>query len=285
MLAFVHIEKCGGTTLIDLLRRNFFLDHVDVIPRDHNSMLLSAYDLTRLLRLRPSTISIAGHSVRVHADLESCGQPLVYYTCLRNPVKRFVSDYLHFAELLGYRNGIDQFLHWGERNNFQTRAIAGEADVAAAQQILAERFAVVGLLEQFDDFLQDLSAIVRSHTGHEMQLDYQIRNTRSDRSSQSEARTEAESRTEAIAEANALDMQLYEFVERTLLPSRRAESSPATIPMKPGVYHRGLAARVVPTSLQPRAYTLYRNMIYKPYMGYWPGPHRLPVYREQLKAS
>lgn len=285
MLAFVHIEKCGGTTLIDLLRRNFFLDHVDVIPRDQSSMLLSPDDLTRLFKLRPTTISVAGHSIRTHAGLDSCGVPLMYYTCLRNPVKRFISDYLHFVELLGSRESVLDFLKREDRCNFQTQAIAGEADLEAAKQILAERFAVVGLLEQFDQFLSDLHTAVQEHTGYSMDLNYRIQNTRSDRASKTTARKEAEKHRDAIAAANDLDIQLYEFVANELMPARSGETVPATISIEAARYRPGWSARAVPKSLQPRAYTLYRNMIYKPYMGHWPGPHRLPVYREELKAS
>jgi len=91
MLEVVHIEKCGGTTLIHALRRHFGLAHFDVIPRGKNSMLFTHEDLRSLLRLRPTVKSIAGHPVRVHSNLHELLADSRYVTILRDPVARYVS--------------------------------------------------------------------------------------------------------------------------------------------------------------------------------------------------
>lgn len=282
MLAFVHIEKCGGTTLIDVLRHNFFLDHVDVIPRDPAAMLYSPDDLREIRRFRPSAISIAGHSVRTFGRLDDTGIPLAYYTCLRDPVKRYISDYLHFVELLGHPVDIDAFLERPDRQNFQTKSIAGSPDLGLAKSLLRDRFAVVGVLEHFDEFLSNLGSVIQDHTGITASIDYQIKNTRSDRTAKSDARLQAEAAIDQIVEVNQLDIALHQYVLNEVAEHSRFRTTAVT---SAETYQPSTISRLLPRRAQDGLYRVYRNLIYKPYMGHWPTEHRLPVYREQLQES
>lgn len=264
MLAFIHIEKCAGTTLVNLLRRNFGRDHFDVIPRDRGSMLFDAGDLRRLLRLRPRARSLAGHSLRPASRLEEAHPQVRYYTLLRDPAQRYISDFRHFVDILGYPADFPTWLAWQERHNFQTRAIAGGPDLELAKQVISERLALVGLVERFDDFLDRLRALAAPWP---LDTRYQPTNTASQRTSPT-AGMDFSQYAEAIADANRLDQALCEFVRDRLQELRPAgqPSPPAYISSLAGA-GRSLANRV------------YRNLVYKPSTGRWaPGAHALPLY-------
>ena len=96
MLAFCHIEKCAGTSWIYSLRRNFQVDHFDVIPNDKKSMILSRKDLNEIRILNPNIKSISGHSIKVYSQISQVPN-IYYYTILRNPIDRYLSDYQHLG--------------------------------------------------------------------------------------------------------------------------------------------------------------------------------------------
>jgi hypothetical protein len=284
MLALVHIEKCGGTTLIDVLRRSFRLDHFDVIPRDHHAMLFTPNDLRDLRAFRPTVKSIAGHSVRVWADLETAAPGIQLITCLRDPVKRYVSDYCHFVDRLGSRCDFAQWLEREDRHNFQTRSIAGESDLRAAIDLLETRFAAIGVLERFDDLLLKLALLVRRSMRTELDCWYEIRNSRGSRPGSASTSELISSFREKIIAVNAIDIQLYDYVRNVLVPRQDQEF--------------GITNQDIPRSQRPREwrvrwrdarrqllYRLYRNLVYKPHVGRLPLPHRLPIYETKRQAA
>jgi len=279
LMAFVHIEKCGGTTVIDALRRTYLLNHVDVIPRDRNSMLYSEHDLRNLQRLRPRLASISGHSVRIHSNLDAVVPNIVYFTCLRDPVRRYLSEYYYYVEQLGMAPGFKSWLDRTDRHNFQTRAIAGKTDIDLAKRILDERFAVVGLLEEFDEFFARLSYTAHVATGYSICPVRGILNPRVACSSLPSPQALLDQFGNLIESANALDIELFRHATETTIPRQRQRQ-----PTKHPLIHRIDASPTaswssrLKTSASLALYRTYRNLIYKPYVGRWPGPHRLPAY-------
>jgi hypothetical protein len=279
MLAFVHIEKCGGTTLIDLLRRNLLFDHFDVIPRDRNSMLFSAADLQHLLAFRPTVKSVAGHSIRLESDLQSVVSQIQFITCLRAPERRYVSDYLHFVDRLDCDIEFPQWLQREDRHNFQTRAIAGKPDLPLAIQRLETRFSAVGVVERFPQFVSQVTSIVQTFANRRFDPWYEIQNTRQKRRGAVDAGQLLETYRDQIRDANNLDIQLYEHAINSLCP-RQTDRFVKEVPPLPS--HRANWARL--QDAQKRLLVrVYRNLLYKPHVGHLPLPHRLPFYR--LKRS
>jgi hypothetical protein len=276
LLAFVHIEKCGGTTVLKLLRSAFGLDHFDVIPRDKNSMLFGPEDLRELLALRPSVKSISGHTVRHQSQLETVVPEVQYYTVLRDPVARYVSDFRHFVDILGFPDDFEYWLDFKDRHDFQTKAIAGVDDVEEAKRILGEHFVLVGILEDFGEFLAHLRVLAQESP---LSLDYEVSNTASGRRSKSDI-PNLEALRERVLEKNRLDMELYEFTRSVLIPEQKARFQDG-LPASP-------SGRV--TRMRERSRLclnrLYRNFVYKPYMGYAPFKyHALPPYRAPYKKD
>ncbi len=287
MLAFSHIEKCGGTTLIQVLRQTFVFDHCDVVPRATTTMQFSHDDVRDLLTLRPSIKSISGHSIRVACKLEAVAPEIHYYTSLRDPLKRYVSDYFHFVERLRFRGGFEAWLAREDRRNFQTKAIAGCADLERAKSLLADRFDVVGVVEQFDELFRHLRWLAWSTVGVDLGSFYQVANERRNpwRARHDEPDPLIDFGNE-IREANQLDMELYEYATRKILPAQRTrlakhvEKLPIASRQAPSWWKR------VRQRQRSLTYRVYRNCVYKPYMGRWPmRAHRLPVYEDSRRAA
>lgn len=169
-LAFVHIEKTAGTTLIHILRQTYFPHYVDVRPLTRRSgSVFTPDDLRRVRRWYPSLRAFGGHAVVPYAGLEEESPDIKYVTLLRDPVSRFVSQYAYWIERMGASLPFEEFLANRRTWNVQTRRIVGSADWSRAAEVLETRFVACGLTERFDEFLAALSLRLdgeRLRTGH-----------------------------------------------------------------------------------------------------------------------
>lgn len=270
MLAFLHIEKCGGTTLIHLLRQTFSFDHCDVIPADAGSMTFTRDDLKRLIALRPSTASLSGHSIRVQSGLHE-ETPIDYYTLLRDPVKRYLSDYHHLGKnfLLDDPSSFEDWLELESRHNYQTRSIAGSDNLAEAIRLVDEQFAFVGLVEEYQHFLRVLKHLIWTKHHKPCPPEARPKNVRSDDAHVRDEQSRIlERHRDQILEANRHDLELYRHVAaRNRALSLAGVDSPEA---KEGPLSRRFTLA---------AAWLYRNAIYKPHMGHRPfSKHTLPIY-------
>jgi hypothetical protein len=157
LLAFIHTEKTGGTTLNQVLRRNFFMGFADVRPLARSSgPRFGAADFRIYRRLNPRLCAISGHAVRPGLDLGSGVGDIRYVTLLRDPAKRYVSQFLYFVRLGMRPDDFGKYLDEAEFMNVQTRKIAGSAGPRAAAELLDGMLAV-GALEEFDAFMLRLA--------------------------------------------------------------------------------------------------------------------------------
>lgn len=217
MLAFVHIEKTAGTSLIHILRHNYFLQYMDVRPFNKESFgLFTEADIKVAKNLNPFLRAIGGHSVVPYNGLEKAAGGIEYITILRDPVKRYVSQYRHWVEKKNYNISIEQFMENRELWNFQTKKLVGDEDLAAAKRCLREKFIAVGVVEDFDEFLMLLQFAV---TDRNLDIRYTVKNTAKDRSIMSdiEKRWGAE-----IRERNEVDIAVYDFVINELIPEQKS---------------------------------------------------------------
>jgi hypothetical protein len=157
LLAFIHTEKTGGTTLNQVLRRNFFLRFADVRPLAPSSRgRFGEADLRVYRRLNPGLRAISGHAVRPGIGLGNGACDIRYVTLLRDPARRYVSQFLYFVRIGLRPDDFDRFLDEREFMNVQTRKIAGDAGPDAAAGLLGPMLAV-GALEEFDAFMLRLA--------------------------------------------------------------------------------------------------------------------------------
>jgi hypothetical protein len=154
LLAFVHVEKAAGTTLIHILRYNFFLRRLDVRPLFKASdCTFGRRDLRVAMRVNPGLRCVAGHSIKAFSGLEADGRRVRYVTILRDPIKRYLSQFQYTVEQRNEGHSFEQFLRNDWFTNFQTRKFSRTGDLDEAKQVLAEQMSLVGTSDRFDEFL------------------------------------------------------------------------------------------------------------------------------------
>jgi hypothetical protein len=264
ILAFTHIPKCAGTTMVYLLRRNFGWRHMDAIAGDtpRRPPVYTPRDLRRDLRIYPLLRSVAGHYVQPFVDMEEFDDRLAWYTILRDPVRRFLSHYRDNVRR-GWAKDMGEWLAKTESYlpNSQVLWLAGVPDLEAAKQVLTGKFRGVGLTERFDESL----LILRQRLGLTgFGIWYgQPKNVAGPARPHDDAPERIEEFREEILRRNELDQKLYEFVQEEVWPRQVAEYGGASRLQEDLV--REMARR---PSAGDRARGLHnvihRNLVYKP---------------------
>ena len=212
ILAFTHIKKAAGTTLSHILRANYFLKYCDVkaLSKNSNSDFLST-DMIKLFKINPFIKAIGGHSVAPFGDLQNNFKNMRFITLLRNPIKRYISQYQYNVEKLKHTGSFREFLENKTSWNKQVRTIAGSEDVELAKYILKNKYLLVGIVEEFDEFLILLKRKLQPLNFHP---GYRIKNIgRKNSSLRKELEKQIKQYREDIQERNMLDIELYHFVK------------------------------------------------------------------------
>jgi len=220
ILAFVHIEKAAGTTLIHLLRANFFLNHCDVAPLSiKSSGVFNSKDLLTFFRLNPALRSMAGHAIQPLSDLEKVAPNIRYITLLRDPVQRYLSNFQYAVEKQGRDVSFENFLKQEWYQNFQTKKLAGSENVEVAKRMLREKFFAIGLMEQFDEFLILLKRKLEPFI---FRIGYKSLNI-GNRTSRlrKDINKKIHKYREIILQNNAIDMELYNFAKKVIIPKEK----------------------------------------------------------------
>lgn len=181
VVIFLHIGKTAGTTLRQILRKQYSPAETLLIRNrplraeretdrpTRESTINYFASLPETERARPSLI--LGHTIfGLHRYIS---RPASYFTLLRDPVGLTVSQYNYVArnpnhplhDAASFRS-LEAYVTSGvtlEADNSQTRAIAGDtttpfggctdAMLATAKSNIEEHFSVVGLVERFDESL------------------------------------------------------------------------------------------------------------------------------------
>jgi len=229
-LIFFHIPKAGGTSLDAILERQF--DRSQVYTMDRIKVEESASEFKNLaFEERMKYKLLKGHmwfGLRLH---EHMAQPCRYITMLREPIDRVVSHYYyakrtsnHYlyekiaAEQITLKEYVTRQLTL-EVNNGQTRLFAelkhpvpyGESPqelLESAKQNLHDYFAMVGLMERFDESLLMMKRLFGWDS-----VFYERKNVSKERSAIQELPADV---LDVIVEYNQLDIQLYQFVQALL---------------------------------------------------------------------
>lgn len=266
ILVFTHIPKTGGQTIVHLLRRHFGLGELSVRARGRPDFY-RPQDLRADLRMMPvSPRCLHSHSIRPCVDFQEFEHRLVWFTMLRDPIQRYISQYLYNYEVMGERFDVLHFIrHRPDKPNRQVGLLAGTDDLKAAKGHL-RRMAWVGLMERFDESL----VLMRERLGLEgMDLRYgQPRNV-GDRRRRTLDRQEVRAtfdrhRDEVIAH-NKLDLELYEFARNEIWPQQIAEYGEARLARHLKTEFCGQASRA-PYVMRLSVNFAFRNLVYKPWL-------------------
>lgn len=228
-LIFLHIPKAGGSTLHWIIERQYEPNPIFTI--DGSRFRESIDEFKRLPEEQRRKIKVLkGHMYfGLHEFLPG---PSSYITILRDPIERVISTYyytlLHpnqgdFETVTSQRMSLKDFVSSGINrmvNNGQTRILCGEpkldADIAFGQcpaemleltkRNLREHFAIVGLLERFDESL----ILLKRTFGWKLPL-YYLHNITRDRLSKKAVSKDALS---TIEKYNGLDIELYRYAKQ-----------------------------------------------------------------------
>lgn len=236
---FLHIPKAAGTTLHDIIDRQFeagsiFSNNKVVAARlgqDWNRMPaeqrweIARSELIQLTDAQKARLNvIKGHMV--FGWHEFLPNPCVYITLLRDPLDRVISLYYYIHQLeghylrdeimsknMGLKDFVSSGLSWSADNG-QTRMLSGVGDgigwgqcsdetLEVAKRNIREHFALVGLFERFDETV----LLLRKRFGWRMPF-YVKRNVTRRRSAKRDIPDETR---EAIIRHNKLDVELYRY--------------------------------------------------------------------------
>lgn len=226
-VCFLHVPKTAGRTLEAILERYYPADVTyDVygeIPQAIARLRSLPIRAKRRLRL------VKGHyGFGLH---ECLPQPVTYITFLRDPIERIISHYYYVRrdpthplhETLRARDmTLREYVTGGhsvELDNGQVRLLSGEEQAHAfgrcparlleqAKQNIERHFALVGLVERFDE-----SLVLLQHIFGWTDVRYRKRNVTKNRTTQARI---PQATLDAIWQHNQLDFKLHAYARRRL---------------------------------------------------------------------
>ncbi|PES65557.1 hypothetical protein CN505_29960 [Bacillus cereus] len=214
LLLFLHIPKAGGTTLTDLICRQY----PNNIHYDVNIHGILPQGVRSYKEQLTNADTLCGHFLfGVHRYLS---RPFTYITMLRYPVEQVIS-WFYFAHKnpsqykeLFFEETIDEYVSNPKFNystaNLQTRCITGNdvADLQMAKEHIEKYFSVVGITELFPESL----CIMKKEFGWE-NINYKKLNVNTKRPLKEEIPQKV---IDKILEKNEVDLQLYDYARKKL---------------------------------------------------------------------
>jgi len=226
VIIFLHLPKCGGTTLNRIIEWEYPTRQIYSIDPS-----FFRWSYRRLMRLPPERLAqvlvFKGHMpFGLHTKLI---RPATYITFVRDPVERVISEYysiLHYVLHPEHRRmqklSLEEYASGTPHHNVQTKLISGRTDypnflagdcdaetLALAKDNLAKHFSFAGLTERFDEGL----AVLKLLFGWDIARYAQFNKT-----SVRPKRDSILASTQAlIAQRNKYDVLLYDHV-RALYP-------------------------------------------------------------------
>jgi hypothetical protein len=256
LLAFMHIEKTGGTTVHDIMLHNFGFAHRRVEPWAHPAAAyFSKQDYARTRLIYPLLRSITGHRVRPCGDLQEAGN-VQFHTMLRNPLTRCASHYQYRADRMGCDLPFEEWIRTDKYRNVQVKMFAGCEDPDAAIEKIETLDIMVGLMEQFDESLGQLREWLHTQYQYVLDISYTPRNV-SKRNTKKKELLNDPLAIEQMMEANQLDTQLYEYIVDQRFPAQQQRFVPrAALPAGQSAYREEANS----VTLKQRAYGLQEHL-------------------------
>ena len=278
IVVFFHIEKCGGTSLVELFRRNLPFQACEAVSLTN---ALSQSELQKTLRVYPNLKVLSGHNLQIEVLdwLVEAGFEVTSFTILRDPIERAISDYLHDLRKGSFTGSLADYSQITWKHNYIAKFLGSGREKCARANL--SKIDDIVEIQHSDDF-------VRSLSGREnlpWTSDYTIANKASDELPSDVCCAEgiavgryriAEATHSALLAVNELDLQIW----------RECQLSESTV--RDDLRERdGIRLRVV-SGWQRYIASLKRNLIYKPVMGTWSKYYALPRNRSdpsEVKAA
>lgn len=219
---FSHIPKSAGTTFRNILINNYSWRHLDwahKIKKTKSTIKHFPFNSPKAMK---KLESISGHCLRYDSAVQSAYPSIKYVTFLRDPVSRLVSLYFH---ILRTWNPKLSFHEWTldaarpELSNFQTRFIAGSADLKRAETLLSDAFFFVGKAERFDESICFFKRMI----GNSFDNRYESLRVSKQRKDEFYNNDRNQKALERLRQNNTLDLKLNDYIEQNLFPTYKAK--------------------------------------------------------------
>ena len=220
---FLHIHKAAGTTLHRIIERQYTPAAIWSFDEQHDFQEFQALSVAEKAQIR----MLRGHMIfGLH---EMMPNPCTYFTLLRDPGERVISFYnyirrnphhYHSEMIASQELSLGEYLETKTStmmNNGQTRMLAGARQydfpvgectdelLEAAKRNLRDWFAVVGLVERFDETL-----LLLQRAFGWRRMFYVRQNVAERRPTPGDLSAET---LDLVRKHNALDLQLYQYAK------------------------------------------------------------------------
>jgi hypothetical protein len=223
-IIFLHIPKTAGTTISNIIQRSYpqnaIFSNYEIYPE------LYGLELKKIPKVKRKQFQlIQGHLYfGIHEVLP---QPCTYFTLLRDPVERVISDYYYIRSykkhpfnqtLISQQMSLEDLIIRGEYHpdNCQTRFLSGAGKsvphgqctqdlLELAKKNLREHFSVVGIVEEFDKTL----LLLQKNFGWK-NISYTIQNKNKKRLLKENL---SQKTLSVIQDYNQLDLELYDYAK------------------------------------------------------------------------
>lgn len=256
IVAFIHIKKTAGKAIKHIMRRELGLRHCDVKRWDKQDECLDAAGLQRLRRVYPGVTSIAGHSIKAYGGLKQAVPDLKFYTFLREPIKRTISQYQYEVQQGRCADGtFGEWIRDPVNRNVQVQSLAGGPDLNGALRIIRDDVSYVGLMEYLDESLAMLVPALGLPN-----IDYSPDYVNTAKNNLIRDRILADAGNIALLEqANRLDTKLYAYAKSVIFERERLQFGAAIRPLQARKMH----ARRPRYGLRFLLGFTYRELVYK----------------------
>ena len=227
MSCFIHIPKTGGSTFVNLLQESL-LNQYSEVDRTHHISQIRDVMIMHINFKHPQRIS---KSVLLFNDsFFEKYKHLHFFTIIRNPLDRLVSEYL-FQTKNGYNKAIISKLHptpntfheyvqHDEVHNYQVGFLSGRGvadsatitqdDLDNVIQLLEKYNFTVGFNESYSEFLKSFQSI----TGHSLNKQFKICKKADNVLKKNILDSLTHNDIKLIQEKSALDFKLYDYFKK-----------------------------------------------------------------------
>jgi len=182
IFAFCHIPKAGGTTLANILKSQYTSDQIISVGPIKNSLNFKELKAKKSEYFIDKKIILGVHfKFGIHKLITPNEVSVKYFTFLREPVSRIVSLYYyiksnpnhqHYNRIINNKISLKEFVNSDmtlELDNWMIRQLANikvedrqvnQEHLVKCQEILDSHFALVGIMENFNDDLIKLADIL-----------------------------------------------------------------------------------------------------------------------------